>query len=378
MPTESDSKTSSDSQKPRGWFAKCGIPILYVSALSGRCSQLAIFCGESTNTHRSVRDRPGSSEGPNRPVMTKADSPKKRKRASSSSPGKRMAIQYSEPKAAEIPSLPLAVRGQFDAALGDSDKILDYTTEHAKLLQEESDDAWDLEARSQAQFMTGEEQDDEKKAARIVQAIREYERRVTFGNQASEAIPGPETLDMGGQFLTNKERINKKSILYRIAQKVPKGGLLHLHFNAELYPDLLLIRARSMKNMYVRSIRPLLEEVDFNDTEMVFNVLDSEKVTPNVNIFSDQYQGTATNWKTPEMKWKVWMPWDKFQAAFEKLQFAEKYREKDPMTKGNMAEATHCCSEPANYSLQPAEVWLKSKMQLSPEEAYGPTQTVNG
>jgi adenosine deaminase CECR1 len=288
-----------------------------------------------------------------------------------------MAFQYSEPKAVDMP-LPMAVRDQFDAALGDSDKIVGYTKAHEKLLQEESDRAWDLEARSLSRSMTLKEQDNEKKAARIIRAAREYERKVTFGNQASEAIPGPETLDMGGQFLTNKERINQESILYRITQKVPKGGLLHLHFNAELYPDLLMERARSMKNMYVRSIRPLLEEVDFKDTEMVFNVLDSAEVAPNVNIFSKEYPGNATNWKTPEMKWKVWMPWNKFQEEFVKLEFAKNYREQNPITKDNVTEATHCCSEPAHCPLEPAEIWLKSKMQLSPEEAYGPAQTVNG
>jgi adenosine deaminase CECR1 len=288
-----------------------------------------------------------------------------------------MAIQYSEPKAAEIPSLPLGVRDQFDAALGDSDRILDYATEHAKLLKEESDDVWDLEARLHTESTIGEQHDNEKKAARIIRAAREYERKVTFGNQASEAIPGPETLDMGGQFLTNKDRIDKESILFRIAHKVPKGGLLHLHFNAELYPEQLLYQARSIDNIYIRSIRPLLTQDDLDLTEVVFNVLDPGKVLANVDIFSSDYIGDATNWKV-DKKWEVWMPWKQFQQDFEKLPFSKQYKEDEASSKIKVAAATHCCSEPAYFKLRPAEKWLKSKMQLSPEEAYGPKQTVNG
>jgi adenosine deaminase CECR1 len=306
--------------------------------------------------------------------MTVADSPKKRKRVASPLPSKRMPIQVTEPKSLDMASEPTAVRDLFDAALGDANEIHAYSAEHAKLLELEANDAWDREAKPRATSRSKSDQQ-EREAAQIIRAIREYERRVVFGNQASEAIPGPETLDMGGQFLTNKDRIDSESILYQIAHKVPKGGLLHLHFNAELHPERLLERARLIENIYIRSIRPLLTQEDLDLTEMVFNVLDRDQVEPDVDVFSPAYPGNATNWKTDEWKWRVWMPWKKFQKDFEKHSFSKKYRQTEDAI---MSEVPHCCSEPGQVRLEPAENWLKSKMLLSQDEAYGFKQTVNG
>jgi adenosine deaminase CECR1 len=182
-----------------------------------------------------------------------------------------------------------------------------------------------------------EVQNNEKKADRIIRAVREYEHRVTFGNQASEAMPGPGTLDMGGQFLTNKDRIDKESILFQIAHKVPKGGLLHLHFNAGIKPDLLLVQARSIDNIYIRSIRPLIIQDDFDLTEVAFSVLDPGQVLVKANIFSSDYKGNATNWKTPEMKWEVWMPWKQFQQDFKK----SPYKKRKASSKIEVDENTH-------------------------------------
>lgn len=313
---------------------------------------------------------------PDRPVMTVADSPKKRKRlASPHDKRDRISIQSEEPKSLEMPAETPNVRTLFDSALGDMNEINAYSASHNHLTQLEADDAWDRESKPRA---TSRSKDDavERRATVLIHGIREYERRVTFGNLPSEAVPGPETLDMGGQFLTNKERIDTGSLLYKIAQTVPKGCLLHLHFNAELHPERLLERARLIDNIYIRSIRPLLSEGDLNETEMVFNVLDPEQVEKDVDIFSPNYPGTATNWKTEEWKWKVWMKWKDFQPTFDQ-KFGDKWKQqKDEIT--IEFEVPRCCSEPGHISLEPAENWLKSKMVLSEKEAYGFDQTVNG
>jgi adenosine deaminase CECR1 len=201
----------------------------------------------------------------------------------------------------------------FDLALGDVEAIRKYSKKRKQLLIEEAKDGWDCQVRSQ--------DEDEERAAIIIREIREYEREVWFGNMASEALSGPETRDMGGQFLTNKKRVENKSKLYKIAREVPMGALLHLHFNTELDPEQLLEQARETDNMYIRSARPLLEQKDFQLTEMAFDVLDPSKVEPNVSLFSPDYPGTATNWKQDAWKWKVWMPWRQFQEEFEKKFF---------------------------------------------------------
>jgi adenosine deaminase CECR1 len=109
---------------------------------------------------------------------------------------------------------------------------------------------------------------------------------------------------------------------------------------------------------------------------MVLNVLDPDQVELGVDIFSESYQGDATNWKTEEWKWKVWMPWKKFQIDFEQ-RFPGEYVQ--PQQIANSTSA-NCCSEPFadTIALKPAEFWLKSKMVLSEKEAYDFGQTVNG
>ncbi|KAL5114127.1 hypothetical protein ACEQ8H_007971 [Pleosporales sp. CAS-2024a] len=359
MPMESDSKTSSQSQNSlQGLLAKCGITLPLLS----------------------VRDRNPSPEHPNRPVMTVADSPKKRRRRrrrmSSPLPSRRRQTSHPEAKSSldKAESLPTA-RDFFDAIIVDTKAVHVYSSKHAELLQKEDEHAWDRESRPRPTSRSQSDMD-EQDAARIIRAMREYERKVVFGNVASEAIPGAHTRDMGGQFLTNKERIDNESELFKIAHKMPKGALLHLHFNAELHPERLLERARFVDNLYIRSIRPLSTIQDLNETEMVLNVLDPDQIEQGVDIFSNDYPGDANNWKTDEWKWRVWMPWKKFQKDFE-THFPGEYVQSQPM---DTSTGATCCSEPFadTIALNPAEYWLKTKMVLSEKEAYGLDQTVNG
>lgn len=227
----------------------------------------------------------------------------------------------------------------------------EYEARRKKLYQAEKNEAWDRKARSNSS-------EEEQTAEIIIRELREYERREVFGNQASEELPHEETRDMGGQFLTNKDRIEQKSLLFRIARRAPKGALLHLHFNMALRPDRLIKFARRQKNLYIRSICPLLSQNDLKKTEIVFRVLDSAKVEEGVNIFEETYPGNKTNWNTERMKWKVWMPWTEFQEKFE-THFPDQ-------------------SRGAKARLRPAEKWIESKILLSEEEAYDITQTVNG
>lgn len=291
-------------------------------------------------------------------------SPRKLKRAPSSVMSQRTAIQYEKPKLVDMASGSQDPRKIFGNCLEDKKELDACNAEHLELLRKEEADAWDREARTNAS-------DTERLAASIIRAIREYERNVVFGSLATEAIPGKHTRDMGGQYLTNKSRIDNDSQLHKIAVSVPKGALLHIHFNSELHPERLLVRARSMKSLYIRSNRPLLTKEDLDLTEMVFNVLDSTQIEPNVNIFSENYAGQGENFKKPEWFPKLWMPWQQFQ-----LDFTTHFPDPKYVQKAGDPVAT--CSEPGQEPLYPAEVWLKSKMVLSEEEAYGFTQTVNG
>jgi adenosine deaminase CECR1 len=210
----------------------------------------------------------------------------------------------------------------------------DYDRRKQGLLSRENQVAWDSNARQEASLV-------ERTAAEIIWKIREDERDNLYGNKASEAIPGPETLDMGGQFLTNKERTEKFSRLFQIALNLPKGGHLHLHFNAELAPDMLIEKARYNPHIFIRSTRPLLTEEDFASAELVFNVLPFRTVE--ADLFSLMYN---PEFKSPEAT--PWMRWRTFQNAFEE------------QGRGD------------------AEAWIKTKMILCENEVYGLSQTTNG
>ncbi|KAF2844598.1 Metallo-dependent hydrolase [Plenodomus tracheiphilus IPT5] len=256
---------------------------------------------------------------------------------------------------AKVASDILDTRAIFDAVLLSGHEVRAYVKQHEQLLQEESEHAWDRECKDDSKEV-------EQEAALIVQRVRAFEQESIFGNLATENIPKKSTRDMGGQFLTNKERIEDQSRLYEIAKMVPKAALLHLHFNTELHPRMLLQKARSMKNMYVRSTRHLLTRKDLEKTEMVFAVRKEDPVESDVNIFSEKYPGPK--WR--QLKWepRVWMRWEAFR-----LKFAQRFPKPDDL---------RISASKARVDLDAAETWLCSKMVLSEEEAYGITQTVNG
>ena len=232
---------------------------------------------------------------------------------------------------------PTAVSKEMMMDLADGDPYaaqVDYDARKSGLLDSESRVAWDATARATASAA-------EMRAQTIAFKIREDERVSLFGNVATEAIPGSDTRDMGGQFLTNKERILKSKIFY-MAEKMPKGCHLHLHFNAELHtPDDFIEKAQENPNMYVRSTRPILTEPDYDEAEIVFNVLPSSTVQ--ADIFNHAYD---PEFRAPGAK--PWMKWSKFRTAF--------YRRR---------------------RVNP-EKWIIRKLVLTEEEVYGISQTTNG
>jgi adenosine deaminase CECR1 len=217
--------------------------------------------------------------------------------------------------------------------LRDASSQADYRERRALLVDDEESSAWYQRAKQNASST-------ELEAAKIVWKIREDERGSLYGDKASEAVPGPHTRDMGGQFLTNIKRIERSKIFY-IAKNMPKGAHLHLHFNAELHPKRSVERAREQETMFVRSTRPLLKHLDFQTAEMVFDVLPAD--TDTADIFSENYN--------PEFKAPGCRPWMRWKDFCEN--FAHVY-DGDP------------------------ETWIAGKMVLSEHEAYGTNQTLNG
>jgi adenosine deaminase CECR1 len=216
-----------------------------------------------------------------------------------------------------------------------------YEKHKKDLLETEIVEAWDRQARNNAS-------DAEMMANTIIWRIREDERDNLFGNKASESIPAPTTRDMGGQFLTNRDRIEGQSKVFRIAQEMPKGCHLHLHFNAEIPPPILIEKARDISNMFVRSTLPIVKEKDYAETEMVFNVMPENTLA--ADIFCPDYK---PDWKAPGAM--PWMKWSDFRREYQaRWTIDATPRDKD------------------------AEDWIRKKMILSEEEVYGISQTTNG
>ncbi|KAF2260166.1 Metallo-dependent hydrolase [Lojkania enalia] len=345
MPIDEITDISTGTDKPRVGRRGCGLRIL------------------------SVRGRDSSSEDPNRPVMHYANQgdKKKRKRSSKSPlPSTRQDLPFKMAGKGGETKQNHAI-GLFNAALEDSQAQRKYEKNRTQLVQTEHATSWDREARQSAS-------PSEIKACKIILAIREFERDVLFGNIPGEALPENGTLDMGGQFLTNKSRIENGSKLFQIAKAVPKGAILHLHFNAELHPERLLQEARKMKNMFIRSTLPLntIEQVKDPKTEVVFDVKPISH--PSNNIFDPGYKGRNSNWKDPKMQDSIWMRWEDFCKEF-KNRYGDEYDQPLVVIDNGVLPNS---SEQGPVKLNPAEYWVKQKMVLSEDEAYGMSQTVNG
>ncbi|RYO78287.1 hypothetical protein DL766_009512 [Monosporascus sp. MC13-8B] len=82
--------------------------------------------------------------------------------------------------------------------------------------------------------------------------------------------------NVGNHFLETRDLLGQSDLL-QIMQHMPKGGQLHVHFNACLAPEDLLDIAASMKRMFITSDRALLTEDDYNQSEIQFQILSEEK-----------------------------------------------------------------------------------------------------
>ena len=136
----------------------------------------------------------------------------------------------------------------------------EYAKAHSGLLATEANEAWDYTAISNASSL-------ERRAAQIIRVLREYERVVIFGNTASEAIPGPDTLDMGGQFLTNKTRIEGRSKIFQIAKELQVDLVL---LGGDLFHD-----NKPTRNTLVRAMN-IIQEYSFCDDPVRFQILSNE------------------------------------------------------------------------------------------------------
>lgn len=75
----------------------------------------------------------------------------------------------------------------------------------------------------------------------------------------------------GDHFLTNASLI-ERTALFKVAQHMPKGAHLHIHFNSMLPPHFLLGVAAKQCHMYIWSNKPLTSPESLDQCEIQFSI----------------------------------------------------------------------------------------------------------
>ena len=140
----------------------------------------------------------------------------------------------------------------------------------------------------------------------------------------------------GDHFLSNADLIEQTQ-LFALCRAMPKGAHLHIHFNANLLPGVLLGIARDMERMFIWSNIPLDRREAFGLCRIQFSIMDQGAVDEKGegNPFDASYQGGSV------------MQFQRFREAF---------------PGGEKA----------------ADSWLESKLVFQEEEAHNLLQTADG
>jgi adenosine deaminase CECR1 len=137
----------------------------------------------------------------------------------------------------------------------------------------------------------------ERRADAIIQKLRRDDEERVYARAAPRTGYGGQQHPRfaGDHFLSNKHLIDQTS-LFKVAQRMPKGAHLHIHFNACLAPHVLLNLAKEMDRMFITSDVPLISgnnHINFDRCEIQFSLLSPEKESPG-DLFSQSYQPRQT------------------------------------------------------------------------------------
>jgi adenosine deaminase CECR1 len=146
----------------------------------------------------------------------------------------------------------------------------------------------------------------EVRANRVLQALRDLDVREIYDKapQRKGYAGQRHRRFMGDHFLGNVELIEQTKV-YDVARRMPKGAHLHIHFNANLLPDVLINIAKPMERMFISSDIPLIPQGHdkmsheyyhkFNRCKIQFSILPpgGENDNPG-NLFDPDYPARGT------------------------------------------------------------------------------------
>jgi adenosine deaminase CECR1 len=220
----------------------------------------------------------------------------------------------------------------------------DYDKQRAEIMAREAALSWDFICKRDAS-------PDEKKANRILQAMRKLDEEDIYAKApCRRGYRGQEhPRFMGDHFLYNVDLINKTR-LYQVAEKMPKGAHLHIHFNANLPPAFLIDIAKRMERMFITSNIPLVTVGEHESEPGYYDNFDRSKIQFSILSEKDEKKGTG-NLFDPDY------PVDKRQPMSFKA-FLEEFGK--------------------HYTKCTVDQWLIDKLVFHEEEAHGWLQTAEG
>lgn len=135
----------------------------------------------------------------------------------------------------------------------------------------------------------------EIRADKILQRLKEVDKeqvyndakeRTGYAGQKHKRRPGD-------HHLSNLDLVGKTKV-FEVARMMPKGGHLHIHFNACLKPNVLLDVANAMDHMYIMSDIPLTSDSDYLNFErcaIQFSILAHDKAKEKSGVlYGENYQ----------------------------------------------------------------------------------------
>jgi adenosine deaminase CECR1 len=237
----------------------------------------------------------------------------------------------------------------------------DYRKQRDEIRSREAALAWDFICKDKASRV-------EKEANEILQAMRRHDDEHTYAKAPSRrGYRGQEhPRFMGDHFLYNVDLI-EETLLFQVARKMPKGAHLHIHFNANLLPHVLIDIAKTMDRMFITSNRPLIPVGRNKNDPGYYHNFDQSRIQ--FSILSPENE---------EQKKREWLPKNERQKKEVNL-FDPSYPMEDEADKRppmNFQEFREQFG--AHYTRCTVEKWLEEKLVFHDEEAHGMLQTAEG
>jgi hypothetical protein len=223
----------------------------------------------------------------------------------------------------------------------------------------------------------------ERKAADVVRIVKKMDlERVYEMAEKREGHAGQKHPRVfGDHFLSNVELI-ERTWLFAIAKKMPKGGHLHIHFNANLRPGVLIGIASQMRRMFISSDIPLLPATTTTEEKQARKSSSKEQVEePTYFQDLDRCKIQFRINEEPDMK-----RGDIFDANYGKEEDAEGHQVREWMLFREFRERFSSQFPEYNGPWNPedgettkeVDRWLCSKLVFDEREAHNMLQSADG